>query len=147
MDRLRNYASAKGYSVIKEVKEIGSGLNDKRQQLEKIFKQNNWDILIVEHKDRLARFGINYIEILLDNLNKKLDIINIAETNSKEDLMQDFISIITSFTARLYGLRRSKRKTDGNQETGHIAPGCWFRNQKSGNRGRCGQGGRRGGGR
>ena len=45
LDRLRNYASAKGYSVIKEVKEIGSGLNDKRQQLEKIFKQNNWDIL------------------------------------------------------------------------------------------------------
>jgi predicted site-specific integrase-resolvase len=112
MKRLREYACAKGYTIIKEVKEVGSGLNDKRKQLESIFKNNDWSKIIVEHKDRLARFGINFIEILLQNQGKSIEIINEVESNSKEDIMQDFVSIITSFTARLYGLRRSKRKTE-----------------------------------
>jgi predicted site-specific integrase-resolvase len=109
--RLRNYASAKGYTIIREIKEIGSGLNDHRQQLEKILQDDSWNILIVEYKDRLARFGLNYLSILLNKQNKNIEVIN--ETfGEKEDLMQDFVSIITSFTARLYGLRRSKRKTE-----------------------------------
>ena len=111
LNRLRDYANAKGYIIKKEIKEIGSGLNDKRQQLENILKSNDWNIIIVEHKDRLARFGINYLEILLNKNDKKIEIIN-NTNNNKEDLLQDFVSIITSFTARLYGLRRSKRKTE-----------------------------------
>jgi predicted site-specific integrase-resolvase len=111
LERLRLFAAAKGYEVKKEVKEIGSGLNDKRPLLEKILVSNDWDILVVEHKDRLARFGINYMSVLLEKLGKKIEIINTVQ-DSKDDLMQDFVSIITSFTARLYGLRRSKRKTE-----------------------------------
>lgn len=111
MNRLRDYANAKGYIIIKEIKEIGSGLNDKRQQLDKVLSDTNWGKIIVEHKDRLARFGINYIITLLNKENKQIEIIN-ETNNDKEDLMQDFISIITSFCARIYGLRRSKRKTE-----------------------------------
>lgn len=111
LERLRLFAAAKGYEVKKEVKEIGSGLNDKRPLLEKILVSDDWNILVVEHKDRLARFGINYINVLLEKLGKKIEIINNVQ-DSKDDLMQDFVSIITSFTARLYGLRRSKRKTE-----------------------------------
>jgi putative resolvase len=111
LERLRLFAAAKGYEVKKEVKEIGSGLNDKRPLLEKILVSNDWDILVVEHKDRLARFGINYMSVLLEKLGKKIEIINTVQ-DSKDDLMQDFVSIITSFTARLYGLRRSKLKTE-----------------------------------
>jgi len=112
MNRLREYACAKGYTIIKEVKEVGSGLNDKRKQLESIFKNNDWSKIIVEHKDRLARFGVNFIEVLLQNQEKSIEVINKVENNSKEDIMQDFVSIITSFTERLYGLRCSKRKTE-----------------------------------
>jgi len=65
----------------------------------------------VEHKDRLTRFGFNYIQILFNQLGKEIEVVNETK-NDKEDLMQDFISIITSFCARLYGLRRSKRKTE-----------------------------------
>ena len=111
LSRLRDYASARGYIVFKEIKEIGSGLNDKRPLLEKVFLADNWDILIVEHKDRLARFGTNYISLLLKKQGKTVDIIN-QVTEDTDDLMQDFVAIITSFTARLYGLRRSKRKTE-----------------------------------
>lgn len=111
LSRIRSYASAKGYTVIKEVKEIGSGLNDNRKLLEKILEDDQWAILIVEHKDRFARFGTNYINILLHKLGKKLEIIN-ETSGDTQDLMQDFISIVTSFCARIYGIRRSKRKTE-----------------------------------
>ncbi len=67
--------------------------------------------MIVEHKDRLARFGTNYLEILLKELDKKVEIVN--QTEEKQDeLMEDLIAIITSFCSRIYGLRRSKRKTE-----------------------------------
>lgn len=111
LSRLRSYAAARGYTIVKEIKEVGSGLNDKRPLLEKVFDSENWNILVVEHKDRLARFGTNYISLLLKKRGKTLEIIN-QVTEDTEDLMQDFVAIITSFTARLYGLRRSKRKTE-----------------------------------
>lgn len=111
LNRLRDYAIAKGYTIIKEVKETGSGLNDKRPLLEKILQADNWNVLVAEHKDRIARFGLNYLSIVLEKQGKKIEIINNV-LDSRDDLMQDFVSIITSFTARLYGLRRSKRKTE-----------------------------------
>ena len=110
-DRLISYANAKGYKVDKVVTEIGSGLNDKRPKLEKLLTDKSIDIIIVEHKDRLARFGLNYIEKLLALDGRKIEIINPQE-NDRDDLMQDFVSIITSFCARLYGQRRSKRQTE-----------------------------------
>jgi putative resolvase len=111
LDRLRSFAVAKGYTITKEIKEIGSGLNDKRPKLSEILKDDNWDVIIVEHKDRLARFGLNYLELLLNKQNKKIEVINEC-LNEKEDLMTDFVSIITSFCSRLYGLRRNKRRTE-----------------------------------
>lgn len=110
-ERLRNYANAKGYKIYKEVKEIGSGLNDNRKQLESILKDKSINIIIVEHKDRLARFGLNHINTLLELQGRRIEIIN-EVNDSKEDLMQDFVSIITSFCARLYGNRRKNRKTE-----------------------------------
>ena len=112
MERLKNYASAKGYKIVNEVKEIGSGLNDKRKKLNSILEsKESYDFIVVEHKDRLTRFGFNYIEMLMKSQGKKIEVINEASSN-KEDLIQDFISIITSFCTRIYGQRRSKRKTE-----------------------------------
>lgn len=110
-ERLINYANAKGYKTKYNIKEIGSGLNDDRKKLYKLLNDNNIDIIIVEHKDRFSRFGLKYIELLLEKQGRKIEIINNI-TNDENDLMQDFVSIITSFTARLYGKRRSARKTE-----------------------------------
>ena len=110
-ERLKDYAIARGYKISKIVKEMGSGLNDNRKQLSKILVDPNYNILIVEHKDRLARFGTNYLEILLKELDKKVEIVNQSE-DKQDELMEDLIAIITSFCARIYGLRRSKRKTE-----------------------------------
>jgi predicted site-specific integrase-resolvase len=110
-DRMISYCNAKGYKVSKIVKEIGSGLNDKRPKLESLIIDATIDIIVVEHSDRLARFGINYIDKLLKMQGRNIEIVN-PVTNEKEDLVQDFVSIITSFTARLYGQRRTKRNTE-----------------------------------
>ena len=112
MNRLRGYAAAKGYLVIQEVQEVGSGLNDGRKKLNKILENpTNFDVLLVEHKDRLTRFGFTYIELLLQNVNKCVEVIN-EVSSDKEDLIQDFVSVITSFCARIYGRRRSQRITE-----------------------------------
>lgn len=109
-ERLVEYSFAKGYQVVKIVKEVGSGLNDNRKKLEQLLIDGGYDILVVEHKDRLARFGVNYIEVLLQKLGVKLEIVNLA-ANGKDELMQDLVAIVTSLAARLYGQRRAKRKT------------------------------------
>ena len=110
-ERLISYCNAKGYKVEKVVKEIGSGLNDNRQKLEKLLTDETIGIIVVEHKDRLARFGLNYIEKLLGMQGRKIEIVNNMQ-GEREHLMQDFVSIITSFCARLYGQRRGKRNTE-----------------------------------
>ena len=110
-NRLISFCNAKGWQTHINIKEIGSGLNDKRQKLETILLKGDATKLVVEHKDRLARFGVRYIEILCKHIGCELIILNPNE-NDKEDLIQDFVSVITSFCARLYGQRRSKRKTE-----------------------------------
>lgn len=109
--RLIDYANAKGYKVEKVVKEVGSGLNDNRPKLQSILADKSINLILVEHKDRLTRFGFNYIQTLLANSNRAVEVVNNLE-NPKEDLIADFTSVITSFCAKIYGQRRSKRKTE-----------------------------------
>ena len=103
--RLEDYAAAKGYKVKQVVKEFGSGLNDEIKQLTKILQENKYDKIIVEHKDRLTRFGFNYIQLLTGD---RIEVMNESKEKD-EDLVKDLISIIHCFSARIYGLRRSQR--------------------------------------
>lgn len=110
-ERLTQYCTAKGYQINSITKEIGSGINDNRHKLIKLLNEDNYNIIVVERKDRLTRIGFNYLQVLLNKQGKLIEVVNLA-TEETEDLMTDFISIITSFCARIYGLRRSKRKTE-----------------------------------
>lgn len=110
-ERVLNYCAAKGYQIEKTVCEVGSGLNDSRKKLESLLKDITITKIVVEHSDRFSRFGMNYICELLKLQGREVEIIN-KQSNDRDDLMQDFVSIITSFTARLYGQRRTKRKTE-----------------------------------
>ena len=110
-ERLVNYCMARGYKISKIVKEVGSGLNDERPKLAGLLKDRNIKVIVVEHKDRFSRFGLNYIQTLLNMDDRRIEIVN-ESIDDKEDLMQDFVSIVTSFCARLYGLRRNRRRTE-----------------------------------
>lgn len=109
--RLEEFATLKGYTIVNSYKEIASGMNDNRPVLNKLLESNDWDILLIENKDRLTRFGFNYIKNLLLKLNKEIVVVNITD-DDKHDLMKDLISVIYSFSARMYGLRRKKTKEE-----------------------------------
>lgn len=111
-ERLTQFAIANGWVVDKVIKEVGSGLNDERKKLvELLLSDEPIARIIVEHKDRLTRFGFNYLEILAKKQGFEIIVVNPTATD-QDDLMQDFASIITSFCARLYSGRRAKRKTE-----------------------------------
>ena len=110
-ERLVTYCMAKGYQVSKVVKEIGSGVNDSRPKLLALLEDSSIMLIVVEHKDRVSRFGVRYIETLLRVQHRRLEIVNESE-NDKEDLLADLTAILYSFCARMYGLRRAKRKTE-----------------------------------
>jgi putative resolvase len=108
-NRVCQFCIAKGWKINEVVKECASGLNDTRPKLQKILKERKATRLVVEHKDRLTRFGFHYIQTLFPEC--EIVIINESK-NDQEELMIDFVNLVTSFCARLYGKRRSKRKTE-----------------------------------
>ena len=110
-ERLISFANAKGLQVHKVIEEIGSGFNDKRSKLQSLLEKQDFDTIIVEHKDRLCRSGFNYIETLLNQQNKQILVVNAVDSDEKS-LVEDFVSIITSYSARIYGQRRTKRATE-----------------------------------
>jgi len=110
-NRMIDYCNARGYKVGQVISEIGSGINDERPKLIKLLKDNDYTKIVVEHKDRLTRSGFNYIETLVNVLGKEIEVVNNVESE-EEDLIQDFVSIITSYCSRIYGKRRSKRVTE-----------------------------------
>ena len=103
-----SFCNAKGWIVSSVIKEVGSGLNDHRKGLLAALSSPDVGRIVVEHKDRLTRFGFNYIKTLFHG---EIVVINEAE-GDRDDLMGDFVAIITYFCSRLYGLRRNKRRTE-----------------------------------
>jgi predicted site-specific integrase-resolvase len=109
VERLEQYCNAKGWQIIKIVKDVASGINDHRPQLTNVIQNlKDYDYVVIEHKDRLTRLGFNYFQ---DFAPDKFHVVNPAK-NETEDLTQDLVAIITSFCARLYGQRKGKRKTE-----------------------------------
>ena len=77
----------------------------------KFLEEGSATHFVIEHKDRLTRFGFNYIEECCKKFGCKIIVLNPSDNQEKE-LIEDFVSVITSFCARIYGQRRSKRKTE-----------------------------------
>lgn len=122
--QLVDFSIANGWVVDEVIKEVGSGLNDDRPKLMKLLTSDEpIRRLVVEHKDRLTRFGFNYLTLLAKKMNFDIIVVNNAETD-KDDLIQDFIAIITSFCAKIYSRRHVKRKTERIiKELTHAASG------------------------
>jgi predicted site-specific integrase-resolvase len=110
MERLRGYAAARGYQVTVEVTEIASGLNDDRPKLKKLLTSPKISVLVVDHRDRLTRFGYGYITTLLEQQGRRVEAISPSDTG--DDLVDDFVAVITSMAARIYGRRNSKRRAE-----------------------------------
>src|SRR5215831_11665234 len=110
-ERLITWCNAQGWSVARVVKECGSGSNDQRPKFLALLANQEVNRIVVEHKDRASRFGVAYIQTLLAMQGRELVLVNTADT-AEDALMGDFVAIVASFCARLYGRRRAKRKTE-----------------------------------
>jgi predicted site-specific integrase-resolvase len=106
--RLSQYAAEHDLHVVAAVGEVGSGLNGKQRNLLRLLSDKTVSAIVVEHRDRFARFGSEYLEAALAASNRRLVVVDSAEMN--DDLVQDMIAVLTSFCARLYGRRSARNR-------------------------------------
>ena len=108
LGRLAAYASREGLTVVRSVSEIGSALNGHRAKIMRLLSDAAVQTIVVEHRDRLTRFGSEYIEAALAACGRKLIVVD--ESEMKDDLMQDMGDVLTWFCARLHGRRAAKNR-------------------------------------
>jgi len=111
--RVLEYCTSNGWKI-ELFKEIASGLNDKRPQFKKLLRRlSSPDILcvVVEYKDRIARFGYETFVTYCDTLG--VQVIVMEQSDSKEfeqEFAEDIISIVASYSGKLYGRRGGRKK-------------------------------------
>ena len=101
------------------LKEVGSGLNDKRKKLQELLTMvSNKEVrnVYITYRDRLTRFGFNYLQTMFNACGTNIIIVkDINGAKSiQEELVEDMMSLIASFSGKLYGMRSRKSKEKGN---------------------------------
>lgn len=97
------------------LKEVGSGLNDKRKKLQELITlvlDGKVNKVCVTYKDRLTRFGFHYLESVFLAKGVKIVVLNDVsqEKDVQQELVEDMMSLIASFSGKLYGMRSRKNK-------------------------------------
>jgi len=106
--RLSEFAALRHLTVIDAVKEVGSGVNGHRRAMLRILRNPAVQTVVIEHRDRLMRFGFEYVEATLSAQGRTLTVIEPDEM--KDDIVRDLHEVIVSLCARLYGKRSAKNR-------------------------------------
>jgi predicted site-specific integrase-resolvase len=111
---LTQYCSSKGYRVIDALSDVASGLKTDRRGSLKLFDyvvNRQVDVVVVTYRDRLTRFGFEYLEYFFKQYGVRIEVAFGEEPeDAYQELVEDLIEIITSFAGKLYGLRGRKKK-------------------------------------
>jgi putative resolvase len=105
---LRDYCAQREYQPDEWIEEIGSGLNYERKHFNRLMEQielGQVRRLIIAHKDRLVRFGFEWFAAFCVRHGTELLVVNGDTLSPEQELVQDLLSIVHVFSARLYGLR------------------------------------------
>lgn len=106
--RLTEWATGQGVPVAEVVTEVGSAINGTRPKLKRLLADPQATTIVVEHQDRLARFGVEHLEAALSAQGRELIVVDPGETT--DDLGWDMTNVLTSFCARLYGRRGARNR-------------------------------------
>lgn len=106
--RLMAWAAGAGVSVDEAVVETGSALNGRRKKFLRVLGDESVGTIVVEHRDRLTRFGFEYIEAALGAQGRRIVVLEPDE--SADDLVRDMTEVLTSLCARLYGKRAAANR-------------------------------------
>lgn len=113
-DRLVEYAHDHGWSIENTYSDVGSGLNEDRRGLQSLLDdvQNAaYGRVLVTYEDRLTRFGFSYLERYFDCYGVTVTVIeNETDKSAHEELVDDLIKLVASFSGKLYGMRSSKKQ-------------------------------------
>jgi excisionase family DNA binding protein len=111
---LTQYCSSKGYRVVDVLSDAASGLKTDRRGLLKLFDyvvNRQVDVVVVTYRDRLTRFGFEYLEHFFNQHGVRVEVVFGEEPkDAYQELVEDLIEIITSFAGKLYGVRSHKKK-------------------------------------
>ncbi|HEY6576032.1 MAG TPA: IS607 family transposase [Mycobacterium sp.] len=119
--RLTGWATGSGFEVGQVVAEVGSGLNGKRPKLARVLSDPRASVIVMEHRDRLARFGVEHLHAALAAQGRRIVVVDDGETT--DDLVREMIEVLTSMRARLYGRRGARnRALRALTATKHIEP-------------------------
>ena len=108
--RVVAFVTRQGWPVVRTVTEVGSGLNGHLPKLMKVLADPSVAIVAVEHRDRLMRFGAEYVEAALAAQGRRLVVVDPGET--RDDLGQDMIDVLTTMCARLYGHHSARHRAE-----------------------------------
>jgi len=109
---ISQYAKERGLNV-EILKDIDSGLNEDRKNFQKLLKMvMNKEVskVIITYPDRLTRFGFKTLQQFFQSHCTEIIVINQEEKESKEELVEDLITIVSHFAGKLYGMRSHKYK-------------------------------------
>lgn len=103
----------KAYPQHELIKDIGSGLNWERPGLRSLLERTvdgMVEEVVVAHRDRLARFALELLEWLFRKFHTKLLVLDPSAPDSKQELSDDLLSIVTVFVARHNGRRAAENR-------------------------------------
>ena len=112
VSRLCAWATEQGHEVNTVVAETGSGLNGKRRKLSRLLSDPEVGTIIVERRDRLARFGFELAEAAMVASGRKILVIDDTEADAEDDLIRDATEVLTSLFTRLYGRHSAKNRAE-----------------------------------
>lgn len=113
-NRLLNYCTSNGITVDEQIIDVKSGMNFSRdgmsQLIEKVVK-GKVELIVIENKDRLCRFGFELFETFCKYFKTKILVVNaLSEKTYEQELTEDLISIIHYFAMKSYSHRRKLNK-------------------------------------
>jgi len=118
-------ATAAG-TVVKVVRDRGSGLREDRPGLNRVLamvSDGSVTVVRVTHEDRLARFGVGWLKRLLAVHGVTLEVLHPKKSGGRDELLEDFVSLVTTFAGRLYGMRSAEARRRLLAEAGQRAGG------------------------
>ena len=108
--RVAAWATQQGLGVTSTVGEVGLGLSGSRSKLKRLLGDPAIGIVVVEHRERLARFGVEYVEAALRAQGRRLVVVEDRQVD--DDLVRDVTEVLTSMCARVYGRRSARRRAE-----------------------------------
>lgn len=115
-------ASSSG-EVVKVVKDRGSGLREDRPGLNRVLamvSDGSVTVVRVTHEDRLARFGVGWLKRLFAVHGVALEVLHPKKSGGRDELIEDFVSLVSTFAGRLYGMRSADARKRLLAETGQC---------------------------